>query len=1079
MLSTSSVTIASPRLKHLLLLLQLHSGAWHPVDIRGARRYTCLAMSGRMDPTEDQGKNASRGRGRRKDVDGVAAGAIPPQWDRYRSASAYVYAKELDHIRAEMATMYLAASKHESGIATMVEQLENLLNPSKQLLPQPALRPGYTAASWNMHVKMREAGKRLKLPSAIPPLPADPRLYQESKRAAAEPQAGTSGAVDPTAAGAAEAQDPSKGAVTEGLGPDSRPGSASGYVDLSTSGPDTSADLDDSQYVDLVSGDNSEHEHEPAGEDEGDAPEDAAATDVMDAAPEEGPALAEPAPGDARAGHSGAEAMTGTEGGGGDEVGKGAGDRAGSSRGAAARDAAEWEEGEGVGRGVQGGVGTALGGVAAGAGGGPRPRGGRPRQVPRGAGGRWALQPDAELRWGKEPSALQFQPLGVPGRAGGPGEEAGLPGTVELMDVEEMMNMRDVAATVEGGRGAWGPGAQAEQAAGGGGAGEQQRERRYPLLPSLLPSSCLQRPPMAPALQAAPAAEGAAGGDSRGRQPGRSRGRGRGRGAAQREGVGGAQLWAPALAGLEQLYGRQRQLVQSRIPPAVHVVRTAEEILRRRDDVRPPWWAVHVPGVTGVDVDLAEAEMLFSHADGGCVEVVSGVVHPLEQSAPAASAAAPPGEGLGVERDRVACPTAGVPSPPRCLPTNVQLLRGLLRQGQISRLTFENETLFRELLNSPARGTQHAPAAPSSAAISAPPQMPIHPHGTIVNVGGQEMAVFLPVDTIGLACRPPPQQAAAHSALSGQPLPVTVDACLRRPLDVSGLRGSEWRLPADGEEQQGVPWDYASDLVRVLRPSDRLQLPSAEAPDHESVRFKIVVLWRLETRLTVRWGDCVQHRQCLSFNDHVGSPLLFTAVPSVLPTVNGLHKCPVFVDQRPPNPAPPMVVQWAEAGGAVFRAAKPSYNPEKDPVVQEMRAEYAGMRAYLEAARALGEAWVQTLHDTYRRLRALVAETEALLRAHGIFFEAYPEDTPVMHARKKEKTTSRAQYLDISDDAQGLPDFLDLYRTGAAARVARISSTAAPLARRGPAERAVTAAAPAAEAAGRSAAGRAGHAAAP
>lgn len=64
--------------------------------------------------------------------------------------------------------------------------------------------------------------------------------------------------------------------------------------------------------------------------------------------------------------------------------------------------------------------------------------------------------------------------------------------------------------------------------------------------------------------------------------------------------------------------------------------------------------------------------------------------------------------------------------------------------------------------------------------------------------------------------------------------------------------------------------------------------------------------------------------------------------------------------------------------------------------VQEMRAEFAGMRAYLEAARALGEPWLHSLNTAHRRLRALVAETEALLAAHQILFEAYPEYNPVL-----------------------------------------------------------------------------------
>lgn len=61
-----------------------------------------------------------------------------------------------------------------------------------------------------------------------------------------------------------------------------------------------------------------------------------------------------------------------------------------------------------------------------------------------------------------------------------------------------------------------------------------------------------------------------------------------------------------------------------------------------------------------------------------------------------------------------------------------------------------------------------------------------------------------------------------------------------------------------------------------------------------------------------------------------------------------------------------------------------------------MRAEFAGMRAYLEAARALGEPWLHSLNTAHRRLRALVAETEALLAAHQILFEAYPEYNPVL-----------------------------------------------------------------------------------
>ena len=65
-------------------------------------------------------------------------------------------------------------------------------------------------------------------------------------------------------------------------------------------------------------------------------------------------------------------------------------------------------------------------------------------------------------------------------------------------------------------------------------------------------------------------------------------------------------------------------------------------------------------------------------------------------------------------------------------------------------------------------------------------------------------------------------------------------------------------------------------------------------------------------------------------------------------------------------------------------------------ILQEMRAEFAAMRAYMEAARALGEPWLQGLHNTYRLMRALVAETESLLRGHQIYFEAYPEDNPVM-----------------------------------------------------------------------------------
>lgn len=62
--------------------------------------------------TAELDRNASKLRLRRKDANNNH-GQDQPDWQRYRQASAYMYAKELEHIRVEMVAMYVAANKHE------------------------------------------------------------------------------------------------------------------------------------------------------------------------------------------------------------------------------------------------------------------------------------------------------------------------------------------------------------------------------------------------------------------------------------------------------------------------------------------------------------------------------------------------------------------------------------------------------------------------------------------------------------------------------------------------------------------------------------------------------------------------------------------------------------------------------------------------------------------------------------------------------------------------------------------------------------------------------------------------------
>lgn len=78
-------------------------------------------MAERVGPKHscDQDKTATKVRSCRRDAINVyngspaLIGSHQWEWERYRSASAYVFAKELDHIRVEMSAMYIAASKHE------------------------------------------------------------------------------------------------------------------------------------------------------------------------------------------------------------------------------------------------------------------------------------------------------------------------------------------------------------------------------------------------------------------------------------------------------------------------------------------------------------------------------------------------------------------------------------------------------------------------------------------------------------------------------------------------------------------------------------------------------------------------------------------------------------------------------------------------------------------------------------------------------------------------------------------------------------------------------------------------------
>ena len=838
----------------------------------------------------------------------------------------------------------------------MVERLEDLLNPSKQLLPQPAIRPGYTAGSWNMNVKLKEAARGLKVVTATQPSTHDPRLPQGQKRPSSGPQAAcnakrlkstSNGDTAAEVLGAPSAPDASTAGATEGAAPDSRAVSASVYVDLAMSGADTSGADEESQYYDLLSPEDSEHDLTGAEDAEGEAVPSKKGSNAA------GPlAEARDRVGSSRGGAAAqAEAAA-------DVVAVGTSGSAGgnsSGRGTRAEDATQGDGGpkggpgaacvaglpgdaeKTGGRGQKGKVqkrkskadakslrstnarkAAAASAQAAAAkhGQGGRKAGGRYGHISRWPGGRWGLQRDVALGQGKEASALQFQAWGGPGAGGEEGgEDSGLPSTVEMVSITDAQKHRSVGG-VEGvvaessreavaqgeevgmrtgecdAGGVRGPEEEARSHAGAGvGAGSQwQRQRRYPLLPSLLPSSCLQAPAMAPPLDETAAAKGGPEGRGRGRGRGRG-GRGAQRVSAARSGVGGAQLWAPSLTAVDRLFGRQRQLAGSRIPPAVHVVRTAEEILRRRGDTPAPWWAVHAPVATRLRVSLAEAELLFAHAEGGCVEEVSGVASdPSQRHADGAPPAShirpgvgpmwiPPNDADGEGAGAGGGPDAHTRPFPR-RPSNATVVRAHgVTQEQFAGLVHESEALFKKLMHI-APATPPAPVCLSqnSSAADAPTPAPMQPQGMVIDLGGDRVSVFVPVDTVGLAVRPPPpRQSGASSGGSRRPAEATADGSQRRPLDIGILRGAEWKLPVASAAKRTGPWDYEADLVRVLTPRDSVQLAAAEGPDGEGIRFTAAVTWRLLTRLQYRWVGCVQHQQCLPFN---GVP---TKTPTTLP----------------------------------------------------------------------------------------------------------------------------------------------------------------------------------------------------
>lgn len=292
------------------------------------------------------------------------------------------------------------------------------------------------------------------------------------------------------------------------------------------------------------------------------------------------------------------------------------------------------------------------------------------------------------------------------------------------------------------------------------------------------------------------------------------------------------QAWAPTMTS-QTWYevSLHKRLLEHQLPAPANIVAAAERILQQRLELVPPWWVCTSQLVPDcINVDFEEATALFFHSPdipAGCSPDFADETCDLEGSRKSQPASR---SDSGARKRSHA--SAFLQQRP---PTSSELLtHPKMRQEAIVRLCARHRHLHVE----------------DRAADD--PKEPLQ---------GLMAAIYVPIASKGCRAK------ATDGDLAGTAPATEVvrNPSAWRPLDLR-LRGcTDWCEVTGPETLENImpdspQWSYWDDLVRVQQ-----NIESTLDGKAAALAFKQTVQWRLLHEPAARWGNILQHDQCLCF----------------------------------------------------------------------------------------------------------------------------------------------------------------------------------------------------------------------